>query len=908
MILKWFAELEQADRRARASTCRASTWRRSRTPTACPRARSTGREELAEALRAAIAVDDGPRLVQVPVASRDVARLSVSLLRSHRSRRHAHSIAPEPAPAPDRAPDWVARGTPEPLRSELLAELGPQARRDARARPRALRLGREPLPLDPEGGRDTARRGRRRAAVRARAPHGDAARVPRGRNQPQRPVADRRHPRRRSPPLAADRHRGGRAAACGSSRVPCSATSTGASSATAGGSGPDPASTDIACVGGVIANNSGGMRCGVHADSYRTLRSLTFVLANGAVIDTAEADAEERFAAGGARARARASPSCARRCAPTRSCASGSNASSRSRTRPATACARSSTPTRRSRSSGGCSSARRARSASSPRRSSRRSRSDATPPPACGCSRTSTPPSTRCPSSSPRARRATELMVAPTLIAAAWNMPGTPERWKELEPHNAALLVELRGESPEELEGPERAAAALLSARSPLDATAFTREREHTEMLWRVREGMQGLLAAIRAPGVTMIVEDVCVPPARVGEAAKDLQRLLGAHGFLPGVAGHASAGQPALPADAQLRRAGRPGPLRGLHARPRRADRRGVRRLVEGRARHRASTWRPYVEREWGAKATEMMWRVKQLADPDGILAPGVVLTRDEGAHLRNLKSAPVIEAVATQCIECGFCEPVCPSRDLTTTPRQRIALRREMARQRARLARPARRCSSEYEYDAIQTCAADGTCSLACPVGIDTGALVKQLARAPALRARRAHRARARTPLRRRGARGARRAAGGARAAKASRRAAWPRCARAATSDELVPDWPQAMPAPAAARLPATSRTGAAAVYFPACVNRIFGNGPRGRRRTGRAPGARRRVRAGRAAAVDPRRRRRPLLRPALELQGLRRRPRAHGEQDRRRAPCAGPTPGGCRSSSTRARARTA
>ena len=62
-------------------------------------------------------------------------------------------------------------------------------------------------------------------------------------------------------------------------------------------------------------------------------------------------------------------------------------------------------------------------------------------------------------------------------------------------------------------------------------------------MLWRVREGMQGLLAAMRAPGVSMIIEDVCVPPARVGEAAKDLQRLLGEHGFLQGVAGHASAG-----------------------------------------------------------------------------------------------------------------------------------------------------------------------------------------------------------------------------------------------------------------------------------------------------------------------------------------------------------------------------
>ena len=51
--------------------------------------------------------------------------------------------------------------------------------------------------------------------------------------------------------------------------------------------GPDPASTDIACVGGVIANNSGGMRCGVTADSYSTVSAMTLVLANGSVIDTA---------------------------------------------------------------------------------------------------------------------------------------------------------------------------------------------------------------------------------------------------------------------------------------------------------------------------------------------------------------------------------------------------------------------------------------------------------------------------------------------------------------------------------------------------------------------------------------------------------------------------------------------
>src|SRR5204863_4611943 len=60
--------------------------------------------------------------------------------------------------------------------------------------------------------------------------------------------------------------------------------------------GPDPASTDIATVGGVIANNSGGMRCGTTKDSYSTVRELTFVLASGTVIDTEAPGAAEEFA------------------------------------------------------------------------------------------------------------------------------------------------------------------------------------------------------------------------------------------------------------------------------------------------------------------------------------------------------------------------------------------------------------------------------------------------------------------------------------------------------------------------------------------------------------------------------------------------------------------------------------
>jgi D-lactate dehydrogenase len=202
------------------------------------------------------------------------------------------------------------------------------------------------------------------------------------------------------------------------------------------------------------------------------------------------------------------------------------------------------------------------------------------------------------------------------------------------------------------------------------------------------------------------------------------------------------------------------------------------------------------------------------------------VLLNRDPGVHLRNLKTTPEIEEVATTCVECGFCEPVCPSRHLTTTPRQRIVIRREMARQAA--GSPVQRALLEqYEYDGIQTCAADGTCQIACPLGIDTGKLVKGFRE-------REHSPRAQ----RQAAKVAEHYERWERLARAGLRAgvaagplmrAWSGATRALVSDELVPAWPRNMPPPAPAELPTTSREGSAAVYMPACVNRIFGP-PRG------------------------------------------------------------------------------
>ena len=337
-------------------------------------------------------------------------------------------------------------------------------------------------------------------------------------------------------------------------------------------------------------------------------------------------------------------------------------------------------------------------------------------------------------------------MVAPALMVASMNIPGTPPEWQQLPPESAVLLVEFGASSDDDLSAGEAAALEAVGEANLIRPAEFTATRK-VELDWRVREGLHGLIGRLRPPGTALIVEDVCVPPPRIADAAKDLQALLGEHGFLTGVAGHASAGNLHFMLTPDF---AKPEDLARYEA-----FMEGLVELVLGKydgslkAEHGTGiNMAPYVEREWGERATELMWRVKELADPDAVLGPGVVLNRDPGVHLRNLMTTPEIEEVANHCVECGFCEPACPSHDLTTTPRQRIVLRREIARQPA--ASPvAAALEREYEYDGLETCAADGTCALACPLSIDTGKLVKELRAQRALRHSGARRRPGRTEL---------------------------------------------------------------------------------------------------------------------------------------------------------------
>jgi D-lactate dehydrogenase len=599
--------------------------------------------------------------------------------------------------------------------------------------------------------------------------------------------------------------------------------------------GPDPASTDIATVGGVVANNSGGMRCGTVHDSYSTVRSLTFVLPSGTTIDTAEPGAAERFAA--------EEPELAAGLAVIRDeIRADAELSERIRRKFAI---KNTTGYRL------CAFL----DADEPLEIFRRLLvgSEGTLAFVAEAVFETVPLPTRTTTAwvhfpgidaaiAPvrdlveSGATAVELMVAPALITAAWNMVGAPQEWKELPPESAVLLVEFGAETDEALSAYVSRAEEILAGHETIRPIDFSRDAEEIELAWRVREGLHGLVGRLRLPGTALIVEDVCVPPERIAEGARDLQALLGEHGFLPGVAGHASAGNlhfmltPDFAKQEDLER------YESFMAKL-------VELVVDKydgslKAEHGTGiNMAPYVEREWGEKATELMWRAKQLADPDGVLAPGVVLNRDPGAHLRNLKTMPEVEEEsASTCVECGFCEPVCPSRNLTTTPRQRIVLRREIARQPA--GSPLRRAlEAEYEYDGLDTCAADGSCRLACPLGIDTGKLVKELreerhsARAEALALR-----------------GAKRWAGVEKASRAALRVGGP-LARLSKRGA-------ALPPAASASLPATERQNAAAVYIPSCTNRIFGNTVDGPKRTiGLDLSARRRGLAGALVEVSAR-----------------------------------------------------
>jgi D-lactate dehydrogenase len=560
--------------------------------------------------------------------------------------------------------------------------------------------------------------------------------------------------------------------------------------------GPDPASINACMMGGILANNSSGMCCGVEQNAYHTLDSIRFVLPDGLELDTADPGAERRLAQAAPalrqglvelQHRVRSDPALCeriRRKYRLKNTMGYSLNAFLDWDRPLDVLAHLMIG-----SEGTLGFIAEAVLHTVPDWPLKYTGLLFFPgvPQACAS----------IAALRDSGARALELMDRASLRAIE-DRPGVPAAIRGLPPEAAALLVEYQCASADELEASRRACEALLPS-LPLAAPAsFTTDAVRQAALWRVRNGLVPSVGALRPRGTSFIMEDVVFPIERLATGVAELQSLFATHGYGDAIVfGHAKDGnlhfvltqafedpREVARYDAFMRE------LAVLvverHG--------GALKAEHGTGRNMA----PFVAAEWGAAAHAVMVDLKRLVDPAGLLNPGVIVNDDPAAHVRHLKALPAVDVEIDPCIECGFCERHCPSRDLTLTPRQRIVVRREMARLAAVDPRsPAlRELARDWRWDGLATCATDGLCATACPVAIDTGRLVKRLRRDT------------RSP-----------------AAQEIARLAAERFGLVEGAARLALAFARRAELPRAAALPRTrtARSGAAAVYFPSCVTRV-------------------------------------------------------------------------------------
>jgi D-lactate dehydrogenase len=492
--------------------------------------------------------------------------------------------------------------------------------------------------------------------------------------------------------------------------------------------GPDPASEAACTIGGVVANNSSGMNCGTVDNTYRTLESLTVVLPSGTVIDTGAPDADQKLRAlepvlyeGLARLAGRVR----------------NNADSVQRIRQQF-------------------------SMKNTMGYGLNSLLDFQAPVdimahlIVGSEGTLGFVAEAVFRTIPRLQHAAAgLLVFPDLEAANAALPalvetgaatielmdalslkvgrtlkGTPDVVQDLAVReHAALLVEYSAGSAGQLAELQRIGEGVLPGLGLSAPARFSGDARERGRLWQLRKGLYASVAGARPQGTTALLEDIVVPVPVLGRTCRELTRLFDKYSYGNSVIfGHAKDGNvhfmltDGFATTAELDRysaftedmvdvvLAEGGSLKAEH---------GTGRVMA-----------PYVRRQYGDELYDVMRSIKQLFDPAGMLNPGVLMDEDPRAHLRHIKTAPPVAEEVDRCVSCGYCEPVCPSKDITLTPRQRIVTLRAI--ESARLAGDTalvKDLEKDYDYESVDTCAVDGMCQTACPVDINTGSLVKRL-----------------------------------------------------------------------------------------------------------------------------------------------------------------------------------
>lgn len=493
--------------------------------------------------------------------------------------------------------------------------------------------------------------------------------------------------------------------------------------------GPDPASIASAMIGGIINNNSSGMCCGVAQNSYHTIDSIDFVLPNGLRFNTANPDDYERFDAEAASI-------------------SAGLLSLRSRILAnAPLLEKIMRKYKRKNTVGYALNA--FVDYERPLDIMRQLLIGSEGTLACVVEAVfNTVPTLP--------HKYTGLLVFPTIedaaeaivpleasgataleimdyasLKAIAGKEGMPEYLGDIQDGASAILVEYQRATDDELQAVISGSGELFSGLTLLFDPDFTTDKARQAAFWKIRKGLFPAVGAVRAQGSTVIIEDVGFPIDKLAAGVKDLQELFKKYGYDNAIIfGHAKDGNLHFVITPTFGQAEAVDTYAAF-----------IDDLVEvvvtkhdGELKSEHGTGRnmaPFVETEWGGDALEIMKELKALIDPDHLLNRGVIINDDDRCHLANIKETPVIEPVVDSCIACGFCEAVCPSRDLTQSPRRRINMRREFHRLTLLGGHDEKlvELQTAMQRQVLDTCAVDGLCASSCPVGINTGELVEQL-----------------------------------------------------------------------------------------------------------------------------------------------------------------------------------
>ena len=317
-------------------------------------------------------------------------------------------------------------------------------------------------------------------------------------------------------------------------------------------------------------------------------------------------------------------------------------------------------------------------------------------------------------------------------LRAVQSLENVPEFVREVPEGTSAILFQTESYSKQTVDENLAFIKEQLKDIPTAIPSLYSQDPKEYDSWWAIRKGILPIVGGQRRKGTTVITEDVCFQIEDFTKGIEMLTELFHKYDFVDGgvIFGHALSGNVHFnitpdfsdPKDTKNfgdlvkemseRVSGFGGSLKAEH---------GTGRMVA-----------PFIEMEWGRKAYEINRRIKAIFDPERILNPDVMITDDPDVYKKNLKAQCVIDDAFTICMECGFCEKHCPSRNLTLTPRQRIALLRETKRLENEgnftLASELRK---GYEYFGVDTCAACSMCKGLCPLSIDTAQIALSMRR---------------------------------------------------------------------------------------------------------------------------------------------------------------------------------